>query len=735
MPPKDVIFPLGPQFYFEPSRPLDDLLHDMHVAKRLGFNSLRFQEHWCLDERVEGHIDLSKIETLLEEAERLGLYVHFCVTMEQAPAWLWRKYPDCRMVYSTGDRHEDPTQYRLPYDGKPGPCWDHPGARAAAIRFIAKLAQRLGRYDNILEWNINQEIGFWPLHPSMMRPSTLGFCYCPYTLASFRDWLKKKYGDLDALNRAWRTGYGDWEEVEPPRLFDRVPSYIDWRYFMDDVYVPRHLRWKAETFRANDPKRRPIFAHIGGVTPGRGCDWRWAKEVEVFGSSCYPTGVFHEWDAGYPAPGRPVSREECIRQEVLLITLMYDYVRCAAGPKRRVAAAEFQGGPKRWLGRVPSPDDIRRWVLAALSSGIQELYFWNLRSEIFWDEAYGFGLLDSRGDSTARAREAGRLAKSINRHAELFHSGRVPKADVAILINEDLWHFMQARGVHQENLDSHLSYTIRGIYKMLWDAGVWIDFVEAKEITLESLNGYKLIIMPFPLAMDDDVFDLLKNYVSSGGVLLSEACPGRHDRFGFARPGELAPSAEELFGVEHRSVQLCHEPRQPPRWTPLELSYGQIRPAVRFRGVGSFTGHSVLPSLCIETFTVKDSTPILLCKDQITGVVNDFGRGKAYLIGTLLGHAYTAFNDVATQEFLLALLNTAGIKRELCGRLPHRRRINGECEAWFLFNMTSQNITQHVNVKGFSRVEDLLGGTMNIKSGTIKIGMNPYEIRCLIMER
>ncbi|RLE87058.1 MAG: hypothetical protein DRJ49_06935, partial [Thermoprotei archaeon] len=77
---KNYVFPIGPQFYFEPSRPLDELIHDMHVAKRLGFNALRFQEHWCLDERVEGRIDLSKIETLLDEAERLGLYVHFCVT-------------------------------------------------------------------------------------------------------------------------------------------------------------------------------------------------------------------------------------------------------------------------------------------------------------------------------------------------------------------------------------------------------------------------------------------------------------------------------------------------------------------------------------------------------------------------------------------------------------------------------------------------------------------------------
>ena len=728
-------FPIGPQFYFEPSRPLDELIHDMYVAKRLGFNALRFQEHWCLDERVEGRVDLNKIETLLEQAERLGLCVHFCVTLEQAPAWLWRKYPDCRMIYSTGDKHEDPTQYRFPYDGKPGPCWDHPGARAAAIRFLAKLVQRLSRYDNIIEWNINQEIGFWPLHPSMTRPSTLGFCYCPYTLANFREWLKRKYGDLDTLNRAWGTGYGDWEEVEPPRLFDRVPSYIDWRYFMDDVYVARHLRWKAETIRVNDPEKRPIFAHIGGVTPGRGVEWRWAKEVDVFGSSCYPSGAFHKWDAGYPAPGQPVSREECIRQEVLSITLRYDYIRCAAGPKKRIAAAEFQGGPKGWLSPPPSPEDIRRWVLAALSSGVQELYFWNLRAEFFWTEAYGFGLLDSRGDSTPRAEEAGRLAKAINRHAELFSHGRVPQAEVAILINEDLWHFVQAKGVYGENLNEHLSYTIRGIYKMLWDAGVWVDFIEANEMTLEELSKYKVVILPFPLAMSDDVLELLKKYVASGGVLLSEACPGRHDRYGFARPGELAPGAEELFGVEHRSVKLCHEPRKPPRWTPRELIYGQIRAATRFRGVGPFTGHSILPSLLVETFTVKGSTPILLCEDQVTGVVNHFGRGKAYLIGTLLGHAYTAFEDHATQAFLLTMLNTAGVKPELCGRRPRRRRIGEDCEAWFFFNMTPKTVVERVNVKGFSNAENLLGGPLSIRSGAINIKVNPFEILCLIMKR
>ncbi len=132
---------------------------------------------------------------------------------------------------------------------------------------------------------------------------------------------------------------------------------------------------------------------------------------------------------------------------------------------------------------------------------------------------------------------------------------------------------------------------------------------------------------------------------------------------------------------------------------------------------------------------MKGSTPILLCGDQVTGVVNCFGKGKAYLIGTLLGHAYTAFRDSATQAFLLTLLNMTGIKPELCGRLPRRRRVGEGCEAWFLFNMTSETIFEHIDVNGFLNVEDLLEGPLSVRSGAINVKVNPFEIRCLIMRR
>ena len=42
-----------------------------------------------------------------------------------------------------------------------------------------------------------------------------------------------------------------------------VPSWIDWRYFMDDIYLAQAIRWKMEAFKKNDSQKRPVFSHMG----------------------------------------------------------------------------------------------------------------------------------------------------------------------------------------------------------------------------------------------------------------------------------------------------------------------------------------------------------------------------------------------------------------------------------------------------------------------------------------
>lgn len=333
------VFPLGTHVYREPHQDQEELMADLPVLRRLGFNMVKIQECWSVDEPREGEVDLGRIERLIARCRELGLGVYLGLTMEQAPAWLWRKYPDCRFVYASGLPHNDPTQYCLPSDGKPGPCWDHPGAREAGERFIGELVRRLGAFDNIWCWNTWQEIGFWP-----NDGGALGFCYCPHTLAAFRLWLRERYGTLDAANSTWQTGFGDWDEVEPPRRNPAVPIFIDWRSFMENVYLRRALEWKTQAIKRNDPLRRPVFSHVATPGIGTGAIWRWARVGDFFGNSNYPAWwSVHPWDDTHDT--RSDEHTTYLQEMWEGVQLRTDYVRCAAGSDRTIWGAEFQGGP------------------------------------------------------------------------------------------------------------------------------------------------------------------------------------------------------------------------------------------------------------------------------------------------------------------------------------------------------------------------------------------------------
>lgn len=708
-------FIFGAHIYRVPSLPLQELKQDIRTIKDLGFNTVKIQTSWGIAEQREGEINLGEVEELIAEARKVGVGVYFGVTMEQVPMWAWHKYPDCRLINGLGQPYEDPTQYLLPADGKPGPCWDHPEIRREAERFLSTLAQRLCRYENIIVWNVWQEIGFW----QRQAGTTLAegsYCYCPCTLDRFRNWLKQKYKSLAALNVAWWTGFGSWDEVEPPRKFAMVPAWIDWRYFMDVVYLAGVVKQRADVLRKNDPRDRPVMAHVDAPTLGAGRDWAYAEELDVFGASFYPGWLaLADEDQGFPAAESPTQKDH-LRHGLWRFSLHFDYVRSATGQKE-LWAGEFQGGPFNiglFRGPDPTPEDIRRWLMIALAGGTQGICFWNHRPEVFWSEMHGFGLCKWDGTPTDWAREAGRIGQAINRHSDLFRWGRSPQAQAAIIVNEDLYHFAEAT---PEAL-KHLQHTLKGWYQCLWEEGLWVDFVEAGQVLQGFLESYKVAILPFPIALGDELAEALRDYVSAGGTLISEACPGRVNEYGIANLPGMAPAMRECFGAEHESLSLCQE---------------QILPTL-LEGTGTYQSHAVRASLYVETYRPTRGTPILSYDRGVAGVMNTYGQGRGILLGTLLGHAVAVYDHAQSRDFILKLLADAEVKPERCGRLLNRRRVSDKKEAWFLINDSDRPITESVDVAGFIQGEALLeAGTLDIKKGTTIITVKPFGIRCLVL--
>ncbi len=723
-------FPLGSHLCREPMPAMAELKRDMEILKRNGFNLVKLQEHWMIDEPQEGACDFSRYEELIEHAATLDMGVYLGFTCEQAPHWLYEKYPDCRMVRRDGltVAYEAPTT--LPADGKPGPCPDHAGALADQLRFLSRAVRTLGRFENVVVWNTWQEIGWW-------AEGLVGghVCYCPHTLKAFRGWLRERYASVDALNRAWNSRYADWNAVQPERHHgpQPCPQEIEWRTFLDNVQIARLLQARADAIRKADPLKRPVFAHKGGPAFASGQDWTYARCQDFLGSSCYPAwGFAFGWDDNSK---RPFPRHEALLAEMWSnVAYRYDHIRCANPPGRPVWAAEFQGGPVSTgfhKGRVPSPDDIRRWMLTAVGSGVTAVSFWVTRAEIMASECNGFSLLDSSGETTPRLEEAGRIGRALNRYPDLFARPTQASAAVALVVGEDIAQGCQA----QTQAAPHLGYSVRGWYRLLWESGIPVDLIETSEVGEARARGYKALILPFPLFLSERTAQALAKCVKDGVHLISEAVPGRMNELGFCARGEMSPVLAELFGVRHGSFAMVQEPNGGQRWSPAERTWGEYLDPAMLAGTGPLAGRKLRANVYVQTLVPEGGAPCLMHGKAVAGVVRNVGDGTAWLLGTYVGHSGTAYRDAQTRLAVRTVLAACGVKPERAGKLLLRRRVAGNREAWFFTNPTAAPVTEAVNVTGWKRVEDLLGQRLLRKGGSIRLTVKSLDVRVLVLER
>ena len=723
------VFPIGSHLCREPMPPMSELKHDMEVLKNHGFNLIKLQEHWGIDEPAEGKYDFSRYEELISYAADLDLGVYLGLTCEQAPAWLWKKHPDCAMVSQTGVRITYIAQTTLPADGKPGPCFDHAGARADMVRFITKLVETLGHFENIVVWNTWQEIGYWG------ELTGNQVCFCEHTLNHYRTWLQERFGDLDNLNKAWNTRYADWLDVSPNRAA-MMPCACDmaWRHFMDSVQIPMVLKTRYDAIKAADPLKRPVFAHKGSPIFASTQDWNQARSQDFMGSSFYPQWVIgNAWDDLRPQTAGPADKQEAIVCEMWDgVAMRFDQLRSCNVDGAPLWGAEFQGGP---VGIGPfqkgvdiKSEEIRRWMLTAVGSGSTAISFWVTRLEIMAAECNGFGLLDGVGDTTERMSEASRIGLALNKHADLFATPSFTSSEVGILVNEDCFNMSSLASQGGGNLQ----YSTRGWHRLLWDLGIPVRFVNTNELDELSTDRIKTLIAPVPVCMSEETVASLTRYVESGGNLISEACPGRVDNYGFCPRTQISPIMESLFGVKHKALTSIKEPNNGKRWTGDPHTYGEYAEPSMLSGAGVLSDQVTHANVWLETYDCTDSDPCLYYNDSIAGVHRNHGKGQAFLLGTIIGHNGTAYKNDNTPAFVQALMQLCGEEPNKMGSLLVRKRSIGSKEALILTNPTNHEVFERIDAGNWQNVEDLLDEPIERNDKNLGVWVKPLDIRVLI---
>ncbi len=725
-------FLMGSHICRVPMPPIKEMIADMDNLKEHGFNLIKIQTHWAIDEPLEGKFEFARYDSIVQHAKILGLYVYMGFTLEQAPAWLYEKYPDCRMVGRNGLPIKYETQYTLPSDGKPGPCFDHPQAMEKQVLYIDEFVKHFAKYDNILVWSTWQEIAYW-------AEGVVGsdVCYCENTQAHFRRWLTTKYGSLENLNKCWGSNFGDWTQVAPHRESPiGLPVDKDFRCFMENEHIACTLKARYQAIKDADPSKRTVFAHKASPILGSSQDWTYASSQDFVGSSSYPAwSCFDLWDDHHQSREYPAQKYNSLYCEMWnRMALNFDYIRSANPAGNPVWAAEFQGGPIMsgfQKGRVPSASDMRRWMLTAIGSGVSAISFWVTRAEIMAQENNGFSLLDSKGDSTERFVEASRIGTQLRKYSGLFAFPTKPKAKVGIIINEDNYQFCKSFF----GADRHLVYSLRGWYHMLWRNGYPVDFINSNDINNNTVSQYQVLILPFPLSMSHKFASQLKDYVTKGGNLICEGLAGRIDENSLAVRGEMSPIIAEMAGVEQKTLIMVREPNNERRWTPEERTWGEFAPVTYLEGTGDFKGIKTLANYYLQTFECKKGTPVFLAGNNVVASENKVGKGRIFLFGTLIGHNGTAFSNASSFDLCNKLMQLADIKPQIIGKLIYQRRVNGNKEAWIITNPTENDVIEMFDTRNMKNFEVLIGDKIEMKDNKTKLTIKSLDICVLIFEK
>jgi len=669
---------------------------DLKQIKALGFNAIRCWTSWASGEPLPGQYRFETLDVLLSLAEEEGLRVVVQVYMDSAPEWVGRQYPDSLYVSSNGEA--------IRPESSPGYCLDHPGVRKADLAFYEALARRAGASPAFIAFDLWSEphVINWANPTYIQNPE---FCFCRNTVGRFREWLKKTYGTLEALNAAWYRRYASWDEVEPSRLSTILSytDYIDWKRFIADK-LGEDLRARYEAAKRGAPDR-VATSHAAGVglfsSPhhweGQSDDWTMAAQVDYYGTSFYPKhSAFVDRDAPW-------------RGALLDFARSFGY----AGGRRGFWIGELQAG----FGTIAldvsppvSPEDLRIWTWSALARGAKAICTYAYYPMSTGYESGGFGLVHLDGTLTERAKEAGAIARLVGAHSRLFLDARPVPALVAVVYNP-LSHFVGGRqraAVHggpQGEVAGIERDSLLGISRALFPTNVPLDFVHADHMQAAELARYRLVVLPYPPMLSARAAAELREYARAGGALVVEARAGWNDERG--RAAEVIPGLglAEVVGAREADVQAVEKGR-------AALRAGD--------GLPGLSAGEVLPGRWYEE-SFQPLVPAARVVARFAGgapaaIESPFGKGKALVLGSYVSAGYVTQPGEATRRFFDGLLDWAGVPRPVATSgdpVEVRLLESGREHLAFLLNDTpaaaSTAVTIRVPLEG-RLVEDLAGG-------------------------
>ncbi|MFH1369464.1 MAG: beta-galactosidase [Elusimicrobiota bacterium] len=501
---------------------------DTHLkrAKEAGLNTVSSYIPWGWHEHAEGRFDFDGnthpqrniIEYLkkvrkhgLKFIARVGPIANAEMRGEGMPEWLLRNYPD---VYITLKDGKKATWPMMNYMDK---------------TFLQKTRKWYDRILPIIKENedpqgcvvlvqLCNEIG-------MIHWLAKGADFSEATQEMYRDFLEKKYGTVNKLNKAYGTGYGAFGDIRQPKDgdFSQNKNMLwDWMGFYQHWFAVYY----SELFKSYESKglKSPVLANIPQFydfdVRGRG----------VF--SPMTSMMFKDFPKFVPHVifGGAYQMRRLDYENFHDVAITSEVVKLITNPGIPSVCAEMQTGILKDNPRL-YPADIELNLKTSAAHGLNGVNCYMFSGGRNEKEFAGMGMrhewqapVASNGekrDHFAPIEEFGRIIRSFGPQL----SSTEKSFDTAVGFYTPYYETEYLSGPEIERLENRkMKLFFDGIGRLLQLANINYKFVDIKKATPEELRKYPSIFVFSLEFMDENTQKNLAGYVSQGGKLILNPC-------------------------------------------------------------------------------------------------------------------------------------------------------------------------------------------------------------------
>jgi beta-galactosidase len=608
--------------YYHEYMPYERLDEDIGLMKRAGLTVVRVGEStWTSWEPREGEFQFDWMDRIVDKMQAAGIQVVMGTPTYSIPPWLYAKHPEV-MVIPLG-------QVRTPrefYGIRQNMDISHPVYREYCERIIRKIAEHYGKHPGVIGWQIDNETGAY---------GTAG----PNVQAGFKEWLKRKFGTVEAMNKAWGLVYwgqlvDSWDNL-PPRDGIINPGWkLEWERYQRWL-VTDFLGWQAKLVREYADPRQWVTQDFHGATRYAVDSQEISKFLDV--ASINP---YHD------------TQE---RLDGWWISFAGDFTRSMKRAPYLVTETNAQ--TTGWDARSQYPPfdgQLRLQAWTHVASGAHMVEYWHWHSLHYGQETYWKGLLGHDLEPNRVYEEATRIGAEFKRLGPQL-AGIMPRNRVAILHSIDShWglQFMPIGAVGRDERGrekANYASVEDQLHRALYDLGVGSDFVFAEE---PDFSGYDVLLVPPLYVASDALLGKIADFAKAGGHVLLTLKSGFTNEWNTVRWTRAPGPLREAAGVSYQEFSSLKE--------PLKLKGDPF-------GVGAENRVSVWADMLL----VEGAKALAFYDHPFFGKYpaltrNAFGKGTVTYQGTVLSQALE-------EKVVADVLNTAGIVPE--AGLPPKVRV------------------------------------------------------------